>query len=68
MTPCGIEFLDFLMPTIATFYMAVPPELVSAEYLCQIVKVRPLQKILWADLVLAGDTAHPVTPSDKVEA
>ena len=27
---------------------------------CQIVKLHPLQEILWADLVLGCDTAHPV--------
>ena len=54
----GIEFLDFLQPTIATFYMAVPSESTGAEYLCQIIKLHPLHEILRADLVLGGDAVH----------
>ena len=33
MTSYQVEFLDFLQPTIATFYMAMPSDLASAEYL-----------------------------------
>ena len=42
-----------------TFYMAVPSQSAGDEYLCQITKLHPLQEILWADLVLGCDTAHP---------
>ena len=62
-----IELLDFLQPTIATFYMAVPSELAGVEYLCEMVKLNPLQDILLADLVLGAiDTAHPVDRSSVV--
>ena len=62
-----IELLDFLQPTIATFYMAAPSELAGVEYLCEMVKLNPLQDILLADLVLGAiDTAHPVDRSSVV--
>ena len=54
-----IQFLDFLQPSVTTFDTAMPSELMGAEYLLQIVNLHPLQEILWADLVLGGDTAHP---------
>ena len=38
--------------------MAVPSELVGVEYLCQMIKLHPLQEILWAYLVLGGNSAH----------
>ena len=50
-------------PVGLTFCMAVPSESVGPEYLCQIFKLHPLQEIMWADLVLGGDTAHPVNRS-----
>ena len=54
------EFLDFLSPTIAMFYMTVPSESAVADYLYQIVKLHPLQEKLRADLVpLDDDAAHP---------
>ena len=54
-----VGFLDFFQSTTAAFYMAVIFELAGAEYLCQIVKQHPFQKILWADLVIGDDTADP---------
>ena len=63
---CEIEFLDFLQPTIAMFYMAVPSELGSAEYLCRIIKLHPLQEILLADLDLGGDIVHSANHSSFV--
>ena len=57
-TLCEIEFLDFLQPTITTFYIVVPSEPAGAEYLCQIIKLRPIQEIFRADIVLGGDAAH----------
>ena len=66
MTPCGIEFLDFLQPTIATFYMVMPSKSAGAEYLCQIVKLHPLQKILQADLVIGVEFAHTVNHSSVI--
>ena len=56
----GTEFLGFLYPSIATFYMATPSETAGAEYLYQIARLYPLQEILPGELVLGGDTAHPV--------
>ena len=47
-TSWGIESLDFLQPTIATFNMSVPSESVGAEHLCQIIKLHSLQEILLA--------------------
>ena len=61
-----IEFLNFLQPTIAMFYMAVSSVSAGAEYLCQIVKLHPLKEILQADLVLVGDAAHPANNSSVV--
>ena len=66
MTSCGIEFLDFLQPTIDMFFMVMPSESVGVEYLCQIIKLHPLQEILRADLVLGGDAAHPANHSSVV--
>ena len=37
----------------------MPSESASAEYLCQIVKLHPLQEILRTELVLGDDTVHP---------
>ena len=38
----------------------------GAEYFSQIVKLYPLQKILQADLVFGGDTAHPADHSSVI--
>ena len=65
-TSCAIEFPDFPWPTIATLYMAVPSDSVGTEYLCQIVKLHSLQEILWTDLVLGGDSTHPVHHSSVI--
>ena len=60
----GIEFLDFLWPTIATSYITVPSESAYVECLCQIVKLHPLHVILWAELIHDGDdAAHPADHS-----
>ena len=40
--------------------MAVPSESAGVEYPCQIINLHPLHDILRADLVLGGDSAHPV--------
>ena len=63
MTSCGIEFVDFLQPTITTFDMAVPSVLAGVQYLCQIVKLLPLKEMLQGDLILGGDSAHPANHS-----
>ena len=65
-TSYGIESLDFLQSTIATFYMAVPSVLAGAEYLYKIVKLHPLLEILRADLILDGNTAHPANFSSVI--
>ena len=66
----GHEFLDFLQPTISTFYMAVQSESAGVEYLCQIVKLHthPPQKrsfeLHWSSVVtqlgryVAGDASQ----------
>ena len=53
--PVGLSFW-----TIAMLYMAVSSESAGVEYLCQIVNLHPLQEISAADLVLGGDSAHPM--------
>ena len=63
MTSCGIEFLGFIQPTIATYHTPVPSESAGAKYLCQIIKQHPLQGVLHADMVLGGDTAQPANYS-----
>ena len=65
-TSCGIEFLDFLQPTFASFYMTMSSESAGVEYLCQIVKLHPIQKILRAEFVLVDDSAHPANHSSVV--
>ena len=65
-TSCWIEFLDFLQPTITTFYMVLPSESAGADYLCQIVKLHPLPEIPRVDLVLGGDATHPAFHSSVV--
>ena len=52
--PVRLSFWTFFSPSIATIYMAVPSELAGADYLCQIVKLHPLQEIFRVDLVLGG--------------
>ena len=64
-TLSGLIFSIFFQPTLATFCMTMPLELVGAEYPWQFVKLDPLQ-ILLADLVLGSDTAHPVYHSPVI--
>ena len=37
----------------------MPSESAGVEYLCQFVKLHHLQEIVWAGLVLSGDTEYP---------
>ena len=46
--------------------MDMPSESAGGEYLLHIVKLHPLQEILGADLVLGGDTTHPVNHSPVI--
>ena len=55
------DWVSGLSSIIATFYMAVRPQSAGAECLCQIVKLHPLQEILWADLVLGASSESHAT-------
>ena len=49
--------------TVTTFDMDIASESADQEYPLHIVKLYPLQEILRADLVLGGDTTHPLNHS-----
>ena len=64
--PPGLSWNGLSSANITTLEMSMSSESTGVGYSLQIVKLHPIQEILWGDLVLGGDTIHPADHSSDI--